>query len=115
MNEQRGQRGPAPVDDDASFLLPRSSFSSFGWYEFCKGLAYSAFALGFSLRTEGGRNIPRKGPALLIANHQSFLDPALVGVASPRHLRYLARKTLFRHPAFTWLIRSLHAVPVDQE
>ena len=104
-----------PVSTDSSFILHPSSFVSSAWYEFCKGLAFSAFAIGFSLRIEGGRNIPRGGPALLVANHQSFFDPALVGVASPRHLRYLARKTLFRHWAFAWLIRSLHAVPVDQE
>jgi 1-acyl-sn-glycerol-3-phosphate acyltransferase len=28
---------------------------------------------------------------------------------------YLARKTLFKHPLFAWLIRSLKAVPIDQE
>jgi 1-acyl-sn-glycerol-3-phosphate acyltransferase len=71
--------------------------------------------LAFSLRLEGRGHVPRTGPVLLLANHQSFLDPILVGVASPRHLYYLARKTLFRNPVFTWLIRSVNAVPIDQE
>jgi 1-acyl-sn-glycerol-3-phosphate acyltransferase len=38
-----------------------------------------------------------------------------VGLAARRHLRYLARKTLFRHPAFKWFIEALNAVPVNQE
>jgi 1-acyl-sn-glycerol-3-phosphate acyltransferase len=59
--------------------------------------------------------MPRQGPALVIANHQSFLDPLIVGVASPRKLRFLARKTLFDHRALGAFIRALGAVPVDQE
>ena len=69
----------------------------------------------FSLRVEGGRHIPRTGPALLIANHQSFLDPILVGMCTARPLRYLARRTLFKNAFFAWLIRALRAVPIDHE
>lgn len=71
--------------------------------------------LGFSLRIEGRRNIPRRGPALLIANHESFLDPPLVGVAAPRPIWYLARKTLFTNRVFGAFLRSINCVPVDQE
>jgi 1-acyl-sn-glycerol-3-phosphate acyltransferase len=72
--------------------------------------------LGFSLRVEGSRRIPRKGGVLLIANHQSFFDPIVMGIATPcRRVTYLARKTLFRPAWFGWLISSLNAVPVDQE
>lgn len=84
-------------------------------YEGAYLVSMTGFTLGFSLRLEGKRHVPPYGPALLIANHQSYLDPALVGLAARRHLFYLARKTLFHHPTFTWLIRSLNAVPVDQE
>jgi 1-acyl-sn-glycerol-3-phosphate acyltransferase len=59
--------------------------------------------------------MPLTGPALLIANHQSYLDPILVGLASPRHLSFLARKTLFRHRLFGRLITALDAVPIDQD
>ncbi len=71
--------------------------------------------LFFSLRIEGGRHIPATGPVLLAANHQSYLDPILLGLCSSRPLRYLARRTLFRHGFFAWLIRALRAVPIDQE
>jgi len=84
-------------------------------YETTYWVSMALMTLGFSLRSEGRQRVPRSGPALLIANHQSFLDPILVGLCSRRHLCYLARKTLFRYPAFAWFIRHLGAVPIDQE
>src|SRR5262249_56836925 len=41
---------------------------------------YTMTAL-FSLRTSGGPHVPRTGPVLVLSNHQSFLDPVLVGLA----------------------------------
>jgi 1-acyl-sn-glycerol-3-phosphate acyltransferase len=69
----------------------------------------------FSLRTEGHRYMPRDGPALVLANHQSFLDPVMVGIAARRRLCFLARKTLLDHWFFRLLTTGLQVVPVDQE
>ena len=71
--------------------------------------------LGFSLRAAGRHHVPKNGPVLVISNHQSFLDPIIVGVASRRRLTALARKTLYENPAFAWLLRGLGAAPIDQE
>ena len=57
---------------------------------------------------------PREGGVLVCSNHQSYLDPALVGMSIHRHARYLARETLFRGP-FGWLIRAINAIPLDRE
>src|SRR5260370_16104427 len=70
---------------------------------------------GFGLRTAGMQRMPLSGPALLVANHQSYLDPPLVGLASRRELVYLARKSLFRNRFFGAFIRAYNAVPIDQE
>jgi 1-acyl-sn-glycerol-3-phosphate acyltransferase len=85
------------------------------WYDAWFAVLGTVFTTGFSLRTEGSNNVPARGPVLLLSNHQSFIDPILVGLAARRHLRYLARKTLFRKNAFTWFIESLNALPVNQE
>jgi 1-acyl-sn-glycerol-3-phosphate acyltransferase len=89
----------------------------FSWlfYEACYWVSWAGMSLGFSLRTEGGRHIPKTGPALLLSNHQSFLDPLLVGLTTRRHLCFLARQTLFRNRALARIIRMLNAVPIDQE
>jgi 1-acyl-sn-glycerol-3-phosphate acyltransferase len=84
------------------------------WYEVCRCHIMAGLTLGFSLRFEGGRNIPAQGPALLIANHESFLDPIAVGLTTTRQLCYLARKSLFT-PGFGWFLRSVGCVPVNQD
>lgn len=84
-------------------------------YEIGYWLSRAALFWGFNYRFEGGENVPRTGPALLLANHQSFLDPSIAGCPFRRHLCFLARKTLFRNRFFGALIHRLNAVPVDQE
>ena len=79
---------------------------SYCWYEAGFWLSFTGMTLAFSLRTQGYRNVPPAGPALLIANHQSFVDPWIVGLAVKRHLTYLARKTLFKNPLFAGLISA---------
>jgi len=101
------------VADSKSVTLSNGFFAS-AYYEAMYALSAVPMALGFSMRVGGGRHVPASGPALLIANHQSFFDPLLVGLGAGRPLCYLARKTLYRNPVFAWLIRSLNAVPIDQ-
>lgn len=76
---------------------------------------FTVFTLGYGTRVSGKRNLPMHGPALLLANHQSFLDPMLLGIAAyPRRLTWLARKQLFNHRLFGPFIRWCGALPIDQ-
>lgn len=84
-------------------------------YDLCSWLVKMSLGMGWSLRATGRENIPKTGPVLLLANHQSYLDPPVIGSSINRHVAYLARKQLFANPAFGFLIRVLNAVPVDQE
>ncbi len=85
------------------------------WYEFTYLMMNMACTLGFSLKTEGRNNIPNSGAALVLANHASYLDPVLVGLATRRHLIPLARKTLWENPLLRPFIDALQAVPIDRE
>lgn len=69
----------------------------------------------FGLRSGGHRAVPASGGALILANHQSHLDPVLIGAACDRRLNPLARTTLFAFGPFGWLIGSLGAIPIDRE
>ncbi len=51
----------------------------------------------------------------MLANHQSHLDPVLLGLACDRRLNFLARQTLFSFPPLGWLINSLDAIPIHRE
>lgn len=85
------------------------------WYDFCHLSVNLYFSLFHSYRVLTGWRMPPKGPVLVLANHASYLDPPVIGGAVPRHLFYLARRSLFRNPLFRRLIRSVNAIPVDQE
>ena len=68
----------------------------------------------FDLKVYGVRNVPRTGGVLVVTNHQSLLDPLLLGVQHGRGMSYMAKSELFRNKAFAWLIRRLGAFPVKQ-
>jgi 1-acyl-sn-glycerol-3-phosphate acyltransferase len=70
--------------------------------------------LMFDLKTYGEKNVPKTGGVLLVANHQSYLDPVLVAVRLYRPVSFLAKSELFENPYFGWFIRLLHAFPVRQ-
>jgi len=82
------------------------------WYRFCQFWCQLGLVMGFRYRVWGREHVPRRGGALLVSNHQSFLDPVLVAVGLPRQVHYMARRSLFRVPGFRGLIRSLNAFPV---
>lgn len=85
------------------------------WYDFCHLSVNFYFSLFHSYRVLNGWRMPPSGPVLILANHASYLDPPVIGGALPRHIFYLARRSLFRNPLFRRLIRSVNAIPVDQE
>jgi 1-acyl-sn-glycerol-3-phosphate acyltransferase len=84
------------------------------FYAFCRFFTFWSSVLWFRARAYGQRNVPRTGGALLVSNHQSFMDPPLVGSFLPRECHYMARDTLFRNRAFARLIRSVNAFPVKR-
>ena len=65
-------------------------------------------------RVEGKENIPKSGPVLVVSNHLSILDPAIVAAALPRPPVFLAKKELFKYRAGSFLMRSYGAYPVDR-
>ncbi len=62
----------------------------------------------------GAENIPRSGPAILVANHVSYWDPFVMGAASPRVITYLAKESLFKAPVVGFFIKGWGAVPVKR-
>ena len=84
-------------------------------YRILKPLAVFLMRSWFGLRVRGAEHIPSSGPALIVSNHQSILDPPLIGGATRRRIYFLAKAELFRIPVFGWLIRALHARPVRRE
>lgn len=83
------------------------------WYALCWVVCWAFCKVLFRFHYSGRMNVPSAGPMLVVSNHQSHLDPVLIGVACPRQVGALARASLFVGP-FGWLIRSFGAVPVER-
>ncbi len=67
------------------------------------------------VRVHGLEKFPDGGPLLLLVNHQSNLDPIVVGVVSPRPVNYLAKQSLFRFPPLGWFLRWNDCIPIQRE
>src|SRR5688572_25699604 len=76
-------------------------------------LAIGLFLLG-PVRIRGRKNVPRSGGLLVISNHLSDCDPAVIGHALPRHSNFMAKRELFDIPILSWIIRTLQAFPVNR-
>jgi len=94
--------------------MPRSLPSRL-WYEFLKRVLQLVAILGCRVRHSGLHNIPAEGGVLVVSNHQSHLDPPLVGIGCPRRMNYVARDTLFRIAPLGWLLSSVDSIPIDRE
>jgi 1-acyl-sn-glycerol-3-phosphate acyltransferase len=83
-------------------------------FNFCRAICRIVASVFFDLKAYGLENVPRTGGALMVANHASYLDPALVGVRIYRPLSFMAKSELFDIPVFGWIIRHCNAFPVQQ-
>ena len=59
--------------------------------------------------------LPAKGPAILVANHISGLDPLLLIAASPQPLRFIIATEQYQRFGLTWLFRAAGCIPVDRK
>lgn len=63
---------------------------------------------------EGRDALPRRGPAIVCANHVSNMDPVVLSVASPRPIFYLGKSEYF-HGIERGLFESVGVMPVARE
>ena len=68
----------------------------------------------YRLETRGAEHLPTLGPAIVIANHESVLDPFVLGCAVARDLRFLAKAELWRYRPVGWAMERLGAIRVER-
>lgn len=78
-------------------------------------LLRAAFQSFFDLKIIGYDKLIQDGPCIYVANHQSFLDPPLMGQLFEEPVHFLARKTLFDPAFMKQVLPKCHALPIDQE
>ncbi len=84
-------------------------------------LVHAIFAIAVSLfyrRIElyNSENLPADCGLMFVMNHpNALLDPALVFIALPRRIAFLAKSTLFKIPVLAWMIRTIGALPLYRQ
>lgn len=73
------------MSDSPSIYYPRRQFIR-SILHTLSGLAFRTIA---DIRIEGKDNLPRNGPLLVVANHFSFLDPAIMVSVAPWPMEFL--------------------------
>lgn len=83
-------------------------------YWFIRLLIRVAARILLRFEVHGVDLLPTSGGFLLVANHASNLDPPLIAAALSRPCHTLAKRELFDVPVLGWLIRRLHAHPIQR-
>lgn len=95
---------------DYNFIETAASFVVFIFFR-------ALFFLLFAVTSRGRRNIPQKGPFIIVPNHVSYLDAFFLLSAFPFRLvqqtYFVGFGQIFRHPAIAWAIRFFRLVPLD--
>ena len=78
-------------------------------------LACPMMFLFYRLKFRGAHHVPSSGGAIIAANHSSYLDPVVIGLAAAhRRLSFMAKEELFRIPLFRRLIKWGNAKPIKR-
>lgn len=82
------------------------------------GLCRTAFkAMDLRIDLKGTEHVPRRGGAVLVSNHISYLDFVFCGYSTrpaKRLVRFMAKESVFRHRVSGPLMRAMKHIPVDR-
>lgn len=68
----------------------------------------------FRVKAVGKENIPKEGGYVICANHIAIRDVLVIASASPRQIRFVAKKELFNIPILRSVIVGLGAIKLDR-
>ena len=66
----------------------------------------------YRVRADGLQHIPEDGPALLVCNHVSFMDPLLLMASLHRPARFVMYFKIFNIPLLHFVFRTARAIPI---
>jgi 1-acyl-sn-glycerol-3-phosphate acyltransferase len=62
----------------------------------------------------GRERIPKKGPAILAANHESVVDPFVLGMATWREIRWVAKAELWKRRLYRPFLAAFGTIPIER-
>lgn len=70
------------------------------------------FAFRYRLHVGGMESIPREGGVLLLGNHVSWIDWAIVAMASPRPVRFVMARSIYERWYLRWFLDFVGVIPI---
>ncbi len=89
-------------------------FDDFVYWNIGRANFIRIFKLLWEYPIVGKENFPNTGGAMVISNHQSELDPWLVGSAVHKKVIWLSKKENFDIPIFKSIIRPFGTIPIKR-
>jgi 1-acyl-sn-glycerol-3-phosphate acyltransferase len=83
-------------------------------YWVLKAILSPFFFVFWRIKVEGRENIPKSGPAVLAANHQSFCDSFFIPLVVTRRVTYLAKAEYFDSKKTAWFFRAAGQIPIHR-
>jgi 1-acyl-sn-glycerol-3-phosphate acyltransferase len=62
----------------------------------------------------GAERVPAEGPCIVVANHESTVDPFVLGLATHRVIRYMAKAELWGNRLVAWTMDGFGAFKVER-
>jgi 1-acyl-sn-glycerol-3-phosphate acyltransferase len=78
------------------------------------GIVRPLFRLLYRVRVEGSEHVPGTGGAILVANHESLLDPFALALVTRRRIRFFTKRELWERSWLAPLLRALGGIRVDR-
>lgn len=70
------------------------------------------FSGKYRINVQGFDHIPSQGPVLMLGNHISWLDWAMIQIASPRPVRFVMDKTIYQKWYLKWFLDLFGVIPI---
>jgi acyl-[acyl-carrier-protein]-phospholipid O-acyltransferase / long-chain-fatty-acid--[acyl-carrier-protein] ligase len=67
----------------------------------------------YRVRVEGMQNLPSTGGVLLLGNHISWLDWAIVQIACPRPVRFVMIRNIYERWYLNWFFKMFGCIPIE--
>jgi 1-acyl-sn-glycerol-3-phosphate acyltransferase len=68
----------------------------------------------YRMRVVGAERIPAEGGCIIVANHESLIDPWFLCVATPRRVRFMAKAELWKLPLVRQAMDAYGTFPVER-
>jgi 1-acyl-sn-glycerol-3-phosphate acyltransferase len=68
----------------------------------------------YRVRLVGLEHIPASGGCILVASHESLIDPWILCLATPRRVRFMAKAELWNYRLGRWMMNAYGTFPVER-